>query len=463
MWQRYCSCLLVILLFITNCSSYRSPIPSVSPPSEDEETRIAREFRREAKKQLKFLNNPEVERYIDRVGQRVLSVMGPQPFDYRFFVVNDSQLNAFAVPGGSIYFFTGLIEKAKSTSEIAGVMAHEIVHIKGRHMARSAGPDAVSLLGLLGMLLLARAGSGAQAAGVVSQAIAATRQIAYSRQLELEADTLGVRYMSSAGFDPKGSLEFLRTLDRERSLNPVDIPAYMMTHPVTQDRVANMELVIRSLGKPESKNSESDLLRKIQLIIRLEQQETDRAIDEYRKLASRNPDDAELLHLLAFAQHFKGQRLEARKNYERARKLGAKNPDLSRDLGRLYTETGEFGLARSEFDRALAIEPKEPLTYLYLGELLEKSADFRPAAGAYLNAVQLSPLWDKPPYRLGAVYAKLDRLGDAYYYLGRSFLLQDEDEKAFAHFEKAVKTLGENSPRGREIRDELKILRAQRR
>jgi predicted Zn-dependent protease len=144
--------------------------------------------------------------------------MGPQPFDYRFFVIQDNQLNAFAVPGGSIFFFTGLIEKAKTSSEVAGVLGHEIVHVKGRHMARQSGLDAISLLGLLGAFLLARTGSGsggAAAAGAVGQAIAATRQIAYSRQLEMEADTLGVRYMAAAGFDPKGSVGFLKILDQD--------------------------------------------------------------------------------------------------------------------------------------------------------------------------------------------------------------------------------------------------------
>ena len=463
LWQRSCSWLSVILLLVSGCASYRSPIPSVSPPSEDEETKIAREFRREAKKQLTFVTNPEVERYIDRIGQRIIATMGPQPFDYRFFVVDDSQLNAFAVPGGSIYFFTGLIEKAKSTAEIAGVMAHEIVHVKGHHMARSAGPDAISLLGLVGMLLLARTGSGAQAAGMVSQAIAATRQIAYSRQLEMEADTLGARYMSSAGYDPKGSLEFLRTLDRERALNPIDLPAYMMSHPVTQERVANMELVIRSLGKNEPTTKAGDLLKKIQLIIRLERQETDKALEEYGKLAVQKPDDAEALHLLAFVQHFKGELVQAEKNYRKARKLDPRNPDVRRDLGKLYTRMGNFGSARAEFERALALESKEPLNYLYLGEMFEKQENLRLAAGAYLNAFQLAPLWDKPPYRLGVVYGKLNRMADAYYYLARSLLLQDEDDKAFAYFEKAIKILGEGTPRGQSVRDELRILRAQRR
>lgn len=450
-------------LLTTSCASYRSPLPSVSGPSEDEETRISREFRREAKKHLTYVNNPEVERYIERIGQRILSVMGPQPFDYRFFVVADSQLNAFAVPGGSVFFYTGLIERAKSTSEIAGVMGHEIVHIKGRHMARHSGPDAISLLSLVGMLLLARSGAGAQAAGVVGQAISATRQIAYSRQLEMEADTLGVRYMTSAGYDPAGSLAFLKTLDQERSLNPVDVPAYMMTHPVTQERVANVQLVIRSLGNVQSKSESLDQLKKIQVIVRLDRQETDKVIDEYTKLVAQTPEDSVAYHLLALAQHHKGQLPQAKNNYEKALKLNAQDAGLYRDLGRLYTGSGDFSAARAALDRAVTMEPKEPLNYLYLGELLEQENDLRAAVGAYLNAHQLSPFWDKPPARLGAAYGKLDRLGDAYYYRARSLLLQDEDERAMADLEKAIKILGAKSARGQTIKDELDNLRARRR
>lgn len=463
-WQVRCGWMLLVSVLVSSCGSYASPVlPAIGPPSEDEESRISREFRREARKQLRFITHPEVERYIERIGQRILSAMGPQPFDYRFFVVEDSQLNAFAVPGGSIYFFTGLIEKAKNTSEIAGVLGHEIVHIKGRHMARTAGPDAASLLSLLGVLLLARSGAGAQAAGAVGQAIAATRQIAYSRQLEMEADTLGVRYMATAGFDPKGSLGFLKTLDQERALNPIDIPAYMMTHPVTQDRVANVELVIRSLGKDEAKTEQPDLLKKMQIIIRAQRREGEAAIAEYEKQVSQNPQSAESLHLLGFAQHLAGRLTEAKQNYEKSRRLNPGNPDLDRDLGRLYTETEDFVAARSAFERALTSEPKESLTYLYLGELYEKEGELSSAAGAYLNAQNLSPLWDKPPYRLSVVYGKLQRLGDAYYYLGRSLLLQDDDQRAFADFEKAIKIVGEKTPRGQLIKEELNALKARRR
>jgi tetratricopeptide (TPR) repeat protein len=132
-------------------------------------------------------------------------------------------------------------------------------------------------------------------------------------------------------------------------------------------------------------------------------------------------------------------------------------------LGRLYGQTGDYTAARQAFDRALALEPNEPLTYLYLGEMLEKSGDLRSAAGAFINAHNLAPLWDRPPYRLGMVYGKLDRPGDGYYYLGRSFALQDEDERAIADYERAIKILGDKSPRAQLIRDELNILRSRKR
>src|SRR5687767_15014909 len=373
-----CALALVPTIFIASCSSLSTSLPSlpgISPPGEDEEVRISREFRREAKKHFKFVNHPETERYIDRMGRRILAATGPQPFDYRFFVVEDNQLNAFAVPGGSIYVFSGLIERAKTTDELAGVMGHEIVHVKARHMARSSGPDAISVLSLLGMVLLARSGNGAQAAGMVGQAVAATRLAAYSRQLEMEADTLGARYMTAAGFDPKGAIAFLKTLDQERALNPIDVPAYIMSHPITQERVANAALVVKSLGPNQPRAEGAETLKKIQTIIRMERPDRDVVVAEFDKSARQNPGNPEQLPLLGLAQQLQGTPTEARRNLELARQARPDHPALQRDLGRLYAEIADFASARQAFDRALALEPGEPLTYFYLGEMLERSGD----------------------------------------------------------------------------------------
>jgi len=463
-WRTHCVYVVLVSLLISGCSSgLSSAIPSVSGPTEDEEVRISREFRREAKKVLKFVNDPEVERYIDRIGRRILAATGPLSFDYRFFVVDEDQLNAFSVPGGSIYVYTGLIERTKNTDELAGVLGHEITHAKNHHMARASGPDAVSILSLLAMVALARSGSGAQAAGMVGQAVSATRQLAFSRQLEMEADTLGTRYMAAAGYDPKGTIEFLKILDQERALNPVDVPAYILSHPISQERIANAELVVKSLGQTQPRPDDPTALKKVQIVIRMDRANRDDVVHEYEKLVKQAPRNPELLYLLGYAQQRQEQLSEARANYEQARKIWPENAGLQRDLGRLYGEMGDFVKARTAFDQSLAIEPNEPLTYLYLGEMLEKSGDLRSAVGSYLNAQNLAPLWDRPLYKLGMLYGKLDRPGDGYYYLGRAFALQDEDDKAINNLERAVKILGANSPRGQLIQEELNTLKKRKR
>jgi len=458
-----CACIL-IALSVSGCKSVFAPVlPAVTPPTEDEETRISREFRREAKKHFKFANNPEVERYVERIGRRILAASGPLAFDYRFFVVEENQLNAFAVPGGSVYLFTGMIERAKTTDELAGVLGHEIVHIKARHMARSSGPDAVSLLSLLSLALAARSGSAAQAAGMLGQAVSATRQAAYSRQLELESDTLGTRYMAAAGFNPNGAIAFLKTLDQERALNPIDLPAYVLSHPITQERVANAELVVKALGPTQVRPDDPIVLKKVQLILRKHRAAQDDVVGEYQKLVQKSPQNPEPLHLLAFAQQLSGNLAAARQNYERAREIRPNYAPLHRDLGQLLGQTNDFGAARAAFDQAIALEPNEPLTFLYLGEMLEKAGDLRGAAGAYLNAQNLAPLWDRPPQRLSLVYGKLDRLGDGYYYLARAHLLQDEEERAIADLERALKLIGPHTPRGQAISEELKTLKSRKR
>lgn len=462
MARKFLYVFLLILGFNGCASRLPAQIPLLKPVSEDEEVRISREFRREAKKKLKLVHQFEVERYVDRIGRRLLSVMGPLAFDYRFFVVEDSQLNAFAVPGGSIYVHTGLIERVKSTDELAGVLGHELVHVKARHMARMSGPDPLSLLGLLGVFL-SGSGAQAQAAGVLGQALSATRQLSYSRQLEQEADSLGVKYMAEAGYDPKAALGFLKIIDQERILNPVDLPPYLMTHPLTQERVTRVEGVVHSLRIGASRPEDSDSIKKIQTLLRLERHEANAVIEESQRLLSQNPQNAETLYMLGLAYEYQSRWPEARQSLENARTLKPKSPGIDRELGHLYTQTGELRSAHEAFDRALSADSKEPLNYLWLGELFEKESNFPEAVAAFLRAQNLSPLWPEPPQRLGVVYGKMNRLGDAHYYLARSHLLADEDELAITNLERALKIFGPTTARGQVIKDELEAIKARRR
>ncbi|HEX9445261.1 MAG TPA: M48 family metalloprotease [Candidatus Binatia bacterium] len=457
---------LLIVLLIAGCSYL--PFSSTSTKSapaavqEDEETRISRQFRREARRQLNLLNNPEIESYVDHVGRRILSVMGPLDFEYRFFVIGDPQLNAFSVPGGSIYVYTGLMERAKSTDEIAGVMGHEIIHAKNHHMQRMSGPDPLALLGLLGMIL-ARGGAAGQAAGAVGQALSATRQFAFSRGLELESDTLGTKYMAQAGYDPRGALSFMKTLDQQRALSQTDVPAYLLTHPVTQERIANIELIMRSLPGQHSRPEGVDPLRRIQVLISLDKQAEGGLVAAYEKVVAAEPDNAAARQFLALGQQAQGKLNPARGNYEKARSLDPRLPGIDRDLGRLYGQMGDFKLAHEAFDRALKADSREALNYLFLGELFERENNLQAAAGAYLNASNLAPLSAVVFNRLGLAYGRLNRQGEGYYYLGRSMLLMDDDEKAVADYERAIKILGPKSARAQVIREEMEAVKGRRR
>jgi len=453
--------LFILSSLLSGCgTSIPTPLDAFKPLTEKDEIKISRQFRRDAKRMFKLVNQPEVQQYVDQVGRNILSVMGPQPFEYKFYVVEDPQLNAFAVPGGSIYINTGIIENAKSTDELASVIGHEIIHVKGRHIARMSGPDLASMIGMLGMLLGA-AGGNAGAAGMVGQAIATQSRISFTRRIEQEADTLGVKYMAEAGYDPRGALGFFKTIAMERVLNPVNVPPYLLTHPLTDERIASVNIVIRALDLRGISPRRPDPLKRVQAILRLEQQQANPGNDWVRKLfVPHFQERGEVAHLRGLEYFYQGAWAQALESYEQARAISPDSPGLDRDLGRLYTQIGEYGLAHQAFERSFSREPNMPVTYLYLAELFERESQFREAAFAYRRALQLSPLWPEPARRLGEVYNKMDRLGDAYYYLGRSHQLADEDEKAIDDLERAVQIFGPYSPRGQVIYDELEAIKA---
>src|SRR3990172_352695 len=139
---------------------------ATAPLSIEEERKLGAEVEREARTQLDFVHDEVVVGYVAGLGSDLLLVMGPQPFDYDFYVVQDKELNAFAMPAGSVYVHTGLILKARNVSELIGVMGHEIGHVYYRHVAsnyrRQRNTGIARTLGVLAVGVLA-GGTAAQA------------------------------------------------------------------------------------------------------------------------------------------------------------------------------------------------------------------------------------------------------------------------------------------------------------
>lgn len=193
-----------------------------------------------------YLRDLEVEDYLNALGGRLVAVSDGAGLPFSFFAVDDRSLNAFAMPGGNIGVHTGLILAAQSESELAGVMAHEVAHVTQRHIARMVGRQSETGLLMLASLLVAVLAAKSspqmsQAAVMGGQAAGMSSQLAYSRNFENEADRIGLQNLTAAGFDVRGMSAFFERLQKNSRLYENNAPAYLRTHPLTGERISEME------------------------------------------------------------------------------------------------------------------------------------------------------------------------------------------------------------------------------
>jgi predicted Zn-dependent protease len=210
------------------------------------EKRIGEMAMREIRRDPQFVSDPEVNGYLTALGQRLVGASSDIRQPFLFFALRDPTINAFAIPGGVIGIHTGLILAAQSESELASVVAHEISHVTQRHMARQvAAQQQVQPLALLALalgILAARSNpQAAEAAIIGGQAGIAQTFLNYSRDFEREADRVGFQVLQGAGFDPQGMPAFFERLQRANRLYENNAPAYLRTHPLTSERIADMQ------------------------------------------------------------------------------------------------------------------------------------------------------------------------------------------------------------------------------
>lgn len=236
-----------------------------------EEQQLGAEVARDARRELDFVREEVVVGYVENIGRALVRAAGPQPFEYHFYVVDDEELNAFAAPAGHVYVQTGLILAAANASELAGVMAHEVGHVALRHIAKNYNTQrGAGILYQLGSLGAAIFMPGAAAAGtqLVGQLAIIGVLNTFSREAEEEADAFAVKVLPVAGWDPRGLVSFFVTLNKEGG-GPRP-PAFLSSHPATENRIAATSALIRADKLPEGlRKSDGGKLEIIQRRIRL--------------------------------------------------------------------------------------------------------------------------------------------------------------------------------------------------
>ena len=225
---------------------------SAAALSESQERTIGNRIMREVRTDPLYVNDPDVADYIASLGSRLLAGSDGPRRDLNFFVVQDDSVNAFALVGGHIGVHTGLLTLTQNESELAGVMAHEIAHIVQRHQARAIHGQSKAQwtsLAALALAILASRGASSSQSGQMTEAAVASMSafqmqtmLDYTREHEREADRVGLTILERTGFDPRGMGSFFERLLRANRLNEFKgAPSYLRTHPLTTERIADMQ------------------------------------------------------------------------------------------------------------------------------------------------------------------------------------------------------------------------------
>lgn len=209
------------------------------------EIALGRDINMQMQKKLKILTAPQMQRRLDSIGGKVAAMSDRQDLGYFFRIVNDKELNAFAIPGGFIYVNSGLMDTA-TDNELACVLGHEIGHIAARHSVKKLQ----ATLGYQFILSIALGLSSQQVMGQAMDTIFNLISLGYSRQDELLADKLAARYAQRAGFNPYAMVTFLEKLSKEaESKGPNFNLVFLSSHPPIQERIKNIQNEISLTSK----------------------------------------------------------------------------------------------------------------------------------------------------------------------------------------------------------------------
>ena len=384
--KRRVSALLSALLLAWNCA-FAQGLPDLGDASsaalsEAQERTIGNRIMREARMDPVFVDDPEVADYISALGSRLLgAVEGPPRRDIDFFGVQEDTINAFAMVGGHIGVHAGLITLTQNESELAAVVAHEIAHVVQRHQARTAaGMGRSTLTSLAAMalaILIARSGNSSgqatEAAVVGASAMQAQNFLDYTREHEREADRVGVTLLDRAGFDPRGAITIFERMMRANRLNEMKgAPAYLRTHPLTTERIADMQ--DRLQNAPTKLIADSVDYRLVKARLRALNGSASEAVTAFRtSLADRTiVRPREEVYGLAVAQR-RARDLDGAWKTLAPIRTGASHPAFELLAARIKADQRQHDEALAIYKAALKTSPQyRGLVYGYLEELLQR-------------------------------------------------------------------------------------------
>jgi predicted Zn-dependent protease len=453
-------------LLILSCPWILPKGGDLSALTVEEERKLGEQVVKEVERKFHLIRDPLILGYLNTIGQETLRQADPQPYPFRFYLLKDPQLNAFSVPGGHIFLTTGIVEVMDSEGELAALLGHEIAHVTRHHIANQMEKQKkITLTSMAAAVLGILAGDPRIASAVLAGSLATAQTLAlkYSREDEEEADNYGFKYMSRDGFDPKHMISLLDKLRRWGSFGGEGIPAYMMTHPLTRDRMAHVEDLLQRYAEqgPWTRKS-SDEFRRFQTLVMTKYGDVQRAQNRFQTWSNDTQSLLWVYYGKGWLSMREGKAESAVDQFEKALKMKPFEPYLLRDLGQAFLLKGEINSAIAKLGQASVLDPNDGNTAYFLGRAYQEKKEHQLALDNYLRAMRLGTEGENFYYYLGMTYGNLNNLGWAHYYFGKSFVSKGDRGKALFHFQTALKYFGPDPVQKEMVDKEMKSLEGEK-
>lgn len=394
------------------------------------------------------LDDPLTHEYINNLGYSLIANSDSSMKNFYFFMVNDSQINAFALPGGFIGINYGLLLASESESELASVMAHEIAHVTQRHHARAyeqgSGNNIPAMAALIAAIILGGKNYEVGEAALATMAATSIQsKLDFTRANEKEADYIGIALLSDSGYNPFSMASFFEKLDKNSRLYGESAPEFLRTHPVSKNRIADARNRARNLPRHPQTDQKNYLLIRSRLRV-LASNDKVKTLNYFKNnLAAQNylDRDAETYgYILSLIQN---------EQFDQARKLIQsllkKEPHRIAYLlaqANLETHAGNYKKAEQLFKNSLSLYPGNlPITQNYAQALL-KAKNYKQARQIlrdYLRTDRSEPILYK---LLAEAENKLGHEADAKAARGEYYYLNGQPHQALSQLKGALKTPG---------------------
>lgn len=466
-----CATVAFVVLFtlVSAPAGSQSNLPSMGEPADNalsplEEQAIGRQLMRQIRATLPLTRDTQLEEYINTLGHKLVQASGRQNGGFNFFIIEDTAINAFAIPGGYIGVNQGLINAMDYEEQLAGVLAHEIAHVTQRHHARTFATGKSRSLSAAATILAAiligqaspEAGQAALAAGL---AVTQQTSINFTRANEIEADRIGIDILNSAEFDPAAMAESFAILERKNRLNTAGLQLeYLRTHPLDSKRIAEASNRAANLTSKSRENQLDFRLFKARMDV-LTTEDTaqllQRKNSQWRRKNS--PETAYALTLL----HLKANRLEKASVWMKELSSRVKeHPTVLLLEAELKAANGDISGSQKQLKTLHALFPER---FSILEALLDQVIDKRQLAEAKTLATNYLRHTDQPhpsAYRtLANVQQQMGEMAASHEMLAYYFAEYDEYERAADQLELALRHIAPGSQDELRLRASLDVVR----